>query len=50
MDKTVRAMSMAEDALAALLTQGSGFSGTDDRPARIRALVEEAHLALDEAK
>lgn len=40
----------AEDALAALLTQGSGFSGTDDRPARIRALVEEAHLALDEAK
>lgn len=40
----------AEDALAALLAQGNGFSEKEDRPARIRALVEEAHLALDEAK
>lgn len=40
----------AEDALAALLAQGSGFSEKEDQPARIRALVEEAHLALDEAK
>lgn len=40
----------AEDALAAFLTRGGGFSGMDDRPAQIRALVEEAHLALDEAK
>ena len=40
----------AEDALAALLAQGGGFSEKEDRSARIRALVEEAHQALDEAK
>lgn len=40
----------AEDALAALLAQARGFSGKEDQPARIRALVEEAHLSLDEAK
>lgn len=40
----------AEDALEMLLTQESGFSGREDRPAQIKALVEEAHLALDEAK
>lgn len=40
----------AEDALAALLAQKSGFSEREGRPARIRTLVDEAHLALDEAK
>lgn len=40
----------AEEALAALLTSQNGFSWKDDQPARIKALVDEAHRALDEAK
>ncbi len=40
----------AEEALAALLLQESGLSWKEDWSARIKALVDEAHCALDEAK
>lgn len=40
----------AETALTELLSQGSGISRQGEGEARIRALIDEAHRALDEAK
>lgn len=48
----IRALSEkeAEDALAAVLVSENGFSQQGEQPARIKALVDEAHRALDEAR
>lgn len=40
----------AETALTELLAQGNGISRQGEGEARIRALIDEAHRALDEAK
>ena len=40
----------AEAALTELLIQGNGISRQEEEEARITALIEEAHQALDEAK
>lgn len=40
----------AEAALTELLTQGNGISRQEEEEMRIKAVVEEAHQALDEAK